>query len=249
VLLGGLNHVTQENEPCGEPFFKRPPISISPSKPNCTIKCLGEPGYISGNQNEIYIQNGRELELTPGAEYVLCSFVTNGPVTVPTNTTNASKPVRIFIDSPSSKRCEKFAAHDNISDGSFIAEKGIGGVVNGSLLSPTQLQIYIVGNGTNDGTFFRSKTAVSTGNAFFLYAPTSKVELEAPLFAGNLIGYDVTVSSLAYTQNLGIDNYPLSASEGVFRVTGYTQCPLANTSGQAVTKLTTTSASADSSGC
>ena len=56
-------------------------------------------------------------------------------------------------------------------------------------------------------------------------------------------------SALTFTQNLGIDNYPLSAPEGVFRVTGYTQCPLANTSGQAVTKLSTTSASADSSGC
>jgi hypothetical protein len=251
ALLGGLNHVTQQSEPCSEPFFKRPPITISPSKPDCTSSCLGEPGYIPGNQNEIFIKNEtREVELTPGQDYVLCSFYTNGPVTVPTSMTNASKPVRIFIDSPSSKRCEKFAAHENVTGaGNFVASKGIGGAVNGSLLSPTQIQIYIVGNGTSNGTFFQDKSVSPTGNGFFLYAPTSKVEVESPLFAGNIIGYDVAVSALTFTQNLGIDNYPLAAPEGVFRVTGYTQCPLANTSGQAVTKLTTTSASADASGC
>lgn len=240
---------------CKEPFFARRSISISPSKPSCPSSCSSLTGYVSGrgpaekanplltNENEIYITSGATLKLTPGSDYVFCSFVTNGPVEIAEGS-NSTLPVRIFIDSPSSSRCSGFEKHGGITAGSFTATKGIGT----SVLSPSQLQIYMVGNGTNNGTKFTSSGG-SIASGFLLYAPQTEVSETAPVsFTGTLIGYDVKINTLVYTQDLGLNNYPLSNSAGVFHISGYTQCPANNTSGSAVTELTL-NVSTDTSGC
>ncbi|MGI8558890.1 MAG: hypothetical protein ACR2ND_11390 [Solirubrobacteraceae bacterium] len=259
VLLGGLNQVPAGGN-CVTPFFTRSPISIKPTKASCSTSCPAA-GYVSGrnadgtansglsNENEVYNASGAtSITLTPGTDYVFCSFNTSGPVTLPTGTTNTSLPVRIFIDSPTSSRCSGFVAHNGISAGSFSASQGIGGLVGGTAntLSPSQIQIYQVGNGTGGGTTFRSSGSVA--NAFFVYAPKSNITLSALSFSGNAIGYDDTISTTLYTQDVGLNNYPLSSSVGVFNETGYVQCPLNNTSNSPVTALTTTIAT-DTSGC
>jgi hypothetical protein len=230
VTLGNFTQVPSGGN-CSSPFFSRPTISISPSKANCSSSCPAS-GYSGGNQDEIYITNGSSVTFAPG-DYVLCSFQTNGPVNV--NPT-ATAPVRIFIDSPSSNRCKDFKNHTSppagfkAAPGNFIATQGIGNLL--AATHPSQAQVYVVGNGTNDGTTVTStESGLSLGQAFFLYAPTSSVNLSSAALlglggtlAGAYVGYDLTVSATVITQDLGLLNYPLSASLGVFHVQQYIDC-------------------------
>lgn len=268
---GMLHHVTEKNSCSGEAYFSRYAVTISGSKadwssPTGSVTCSSpttgyEASNANGTQDAVFIENEKSLELTPGCDYVFCSLVTNGPITLPAGTSNASLPVRIFIDNPSSSRCSKFEEHtpknkalkeplpgEKVKAGNFAALQGIGGLVGGfnQTLSPTQVQIYLAGNGSNEGTAFSS--SATSANAFFLYAPQSNVTMTAKSFSGTLSGYNVTIASTLYSQDLGLDNYPLSSTAGVFRVSGYTQCSLSNSAGEAVTGLGTT-ISADSSGC
>jgi hypothetical protein len=243
-----LVHVTEGKEPCKEAYFRRPPISISGSKVNCTSGCAGLAGYESEGDN-IRIEKGETLTLTSGNDYVFCSLWTNGPITLAAGTSNESLPVRVFIDNPSSTRCKGFKEYktktkpeEAVKAGSFYAGLGVGGLVGGfaQTLSPSQVQIYLVGNGTNDETSFTSTSGAS--NAFFLYAPQSLVNVSAFTFGGTLLGYDTTIYATVYTQDLGLNNYPLSNSYGVFHIAGYTQCT------QKITELSSNAAT-DLSGC
>jgi hypothetical protein len=116
-------------------------------------------------------------------------------------------------------------------------------------LSPTQVQIYITGEGqnNNDSTEFMSTSSAS--NAFFLYAPTSLVNASAFSFAGGVVGYDVTEYATLFTQNIGLNNYPLSNSYGVFHVAGYTQCSPSLPEALAKAGGLTTNAATDLAGC
>lgn len=222
VVLGGINQVPAGGN-CGSPYFKRPPVSINSSKASCVSSCAAAFGasYIGGNQDEIYNANPlTTLTFQPG-DYVFCSFNTNGPVSIAA--TNSTVPVRIFIDSPSSSRCSSFVAHNGISAGSFTASKGVGNVL--STLTPAQAQIYVVGNGTNNGTTVTSTAGLGLGQAFFLYAPTSNVTVSSPvLITGTIVGYDVTASTILYTQSLGLNNYSLYSGIGAFHVQKYVEC-------------------------
>jgi hypothetical protein len=248
VVLGGMNVANPQT--CSPAFwFNRAPISVSnsPLKPACPtgIACSSLTGYTGGNQDEIYITNGAQLNLAPG-DYVFCSLQTNGPINV--TASGSSAPVRIFIDSPTSPRCASFASHSARSGyqtgaGSFVALQGVGGLVGGltSTLTPSQIQIYDVGNGTGDGTTVTSSGSVA--NAFFLYAPNSNVSVSSTVsFAGTVIGYDVTMQTLVYTQDLGLNNYPLSSTLGIFHIAQYAQCPVP-------TSLLTGTVATDASGC
>jgi hypothetical protein len=233
-----LHHA--ESGKCGESYFSRQLISVSSAKPDCSSSCPST-GYVSGrnakaeansetNEDEIYITNGATLTLNAGSDYVFCSLVTNGPIAL-NGASSSSLPVRIFIDSPSSARCNHFVEHNSIKAGSFSATQGVGGA--GTTMSPTQMQIYLMGNGTNGGTSFTSSGGSSLASGFFLYAPQSEVNLE----------------TTSFSQDVGLNNYPLSSAAGVFHVTGYTQCPLNNSAGNAVTQLGMVSAAEDASGC
>jgi hypothetical protein len=231
-------------KPCEEPYFKRTPIIISGSRPDCSFspKCVGLPGYKEVG-DRVEITNGETLTLIPGYEYVLCSLWTNGPITLAAGASNASLPVRLFIDNPKSSRCNWKGAGEEkgtlgeewtvengakekfkVKRGGFYAGQGVGGLVGGfqQTLSPTQVQLYMAGSGTPNQTEFTSVSPA--GNAFVLYAPQSNVSVEASTFGGTLIGYDTTVKATLYTQDLGLNNYPLTNSYGVFHVAGYTQC-------------------------
>jgi hypothetical protein len=221
-----------EEYDCSHPYFKRSSIRIAGSKPNCgkngeELSCLGLAGYESAGDN-IKMDKGKTLTLEPGVEYVFCSLWTNGPIRLATTASNNSLPVRIFIDNPESARCNgKFKPYtaengETVEAGSFYAGQGVGN--NGlQALSPSQIQVYLAGSGEVDQTKF---TSVASGidQAFLLYAPQSNVNVTGLSFAGTLIGYDTTISAAAYTQDLGLNNYPLSNSTGVFHVAGYTQC-------------------------
>lgn len=247
AVLGGINLASPTT--CSSPYwFTRQPISVSSSKTDCPtgVMCSSLTGYTGGAQHDIYITNGSTLTLAPG-DYVLCSLQTNGPINVTASA--GSAPVRIFIDSPSSSRCSGFMNHSARSGyqtgpGSFVAQQGIGGLVGGvtSTITPSQVQVYVAGNGTNDGTVATSGPA-SAADAFFLYAPQSNVTVSSAIsFAGTVIGYDVTMNTILYTQDLGLNQYPLSSTLGTFHTQQYVQC--ANT----LTALTGTSAS-DTAGC
>jgi hypothetical protein len=61
-------------------------------------------------------------------------------------------------------------------------------------------------------------------------------------FAGSVIGYDVTMNTILYTQDLGLNQYPLSSTLGTFHSQQYVQCT------NSVSALTGTVAT-DTNGC
>jgi hypothetical protein len=260
-------HEVKESESCSA-YFKRVPIKVEESKPNCgntkgeKVSCAGLTGYFEKG-DYIKIEDGSTLTLEPGKEYVFCSLWTNGPISIAAGASNASLPVRVFIDNPAASRCSKFTSYkneeanklkketlENVEAGSFYASQGVGAYVGGILqtLSPTQVQIYLAGSGEADKTKFTSGPA-SLSQAFLLYAPQSNVNMSATTFSGALIGYDVTASATTYTQNLGLNNYPQSNSYGVFHEAGYTQCSPAFTEAFAKTEGLTGVASTDVANC
>jgi hypothetical protein len=253
-----LEHITEKPNPCTEPWFKRAPIRVSGSKPNCPGGCAGLPGYFEKG-DFIKITGKETLTLKPGNDYVFCSLATNGPITLEAGASNESLPVRIFLDNPTSSRCSGFTSYETelnfkepkvkIEPGSFYAGQGIGSLVGGiaKTLSPSQIQVYLAGSETADGTKFVSTSSAPT--AFFLYAPSSEVHMSSSTFAGTLMGYDTTIYSTFYTQDLGLNSYPLSNSYGVFHVAGYTQCSPPVTAEQVKKGGLTSSAVEDVVGC
>lgn len=239
-------------------LVNRSPIKISATKQDCVPvggveTCTSDAGfgsqYVAGrnsngtvnnaltNQDEIYDTTGAAISFGPG-DYVFCSFQTNGPLSLNPSGTQA---VRIFIDSPSSTRCQNFVNHSSppalfkAGAGSFVATQGEGNVLG--LTHPSQAQIYVTGNGTNDGTtaYLTGGTTLSSQD-MFLYAPTSNVTVtggqtcilgtcvNTGTIAGGVIGYDVDVSGTAIVQDLGLLNYPLSSALGPFNVKQYIEC-------------------------
>ncbi|HWF35844.1 MAG TPA: hypothetical protein VG295_10725, partial [Solirubrobacteraceae bacterium] len=192
--------------------------------------------------NEIYnTSSSTTLSFAPG-DYVFCNFETNGPVNI--TASSSSAPVRIFIDT-NAAHCPGTPSHSGSlptnfksSGSNFIANQGIGGLIGGvtGTLSPSQVQVYVVGSGS-------VTTSGSVANAFFLYAPQATVSVASTVsFTGTVIGYDVTMNTILYTQSLGLNNYPISSSLGIFHTSQYRQCT------NSVTALTGTSAT-DAAGC
>jgi hypothetical protein len=191
--------------------------------------CANDSGF--GSQyipatDEIYDTTGAAISFAPG-DYVFCGFYTTGPVNVnPTST----QPVRIFIDNPGNgSRCgNNLGALKN--PGNFTAQKGAGNVLAST--KPSQAQIYVVGNGTNDGTSVTmTESGLALGQAAFVYAPTSKVTVTAAAvaglggtLAGGFIGWDLTVNATTITQDLGLLNYPLSSTVAQWHVKQYIEC-------------------------
>ena len=243
LTLGNVTPVS----PCTN-LSNRSAVSISSSKASCapdtgTATCSSLFGGSYTNTpaapDSIYCTSGcSTLTFQPG-DYVFCDFQYNGNVSLNASSTQA---VRIFIDSPSSSRCSTHGTHSSsgvtgfqTTFGNFVATHGVGNVLG--LTHPSQAQVYVVGNGTNDGT-----TVYSTGDTtlssqdMFLYAPSSNVTVtggqtcilgtcvDTGTLAGAFVGYDVNASGTAITSDLGLLNYPLSSTLGPFYVKQYIEC-------------------------
>jgi Tfp pilus assembly protein PilX len=161
------------------------------------------------------------LTFAPG-DYVLCNFNATGGSVSTNIASTSSTPVRIFIDSPTSSRCSSNGL--GATQGNFNSSVGVSNLVGGviGLTGSSQLQIYLVGNGTANGT-----TATIGGGlteSMFLYAPMSSVNISGLAFEGNAIGNDVTLNAVTLLENLAVNDYSLANAVGVFHVAHYTEC-------------------------
>jgi Tfp pilus assembly protein PilX len=215
--------------------FTRPPVSISPTKPDCwngsgaqgtAGVCPSSTFYNSGN-HRLQVGSGQTLTLG-GGDFVFCSVSVAAGGTLNTSLTSSS-PTRIFIDNPQGSDC-----------GGSTGNLSLLGSLNTVNVSPSQLQIYMTGNGTPGGTTATINTSLLSGTpAFFLYAPDTNVTMTYATFQGNIIGHDVAMNGYCVTvlgvclvpsatnvltQDLGVFNMPLSASVGVFTRKQYVQC-------------------------
>jgi hypothetical protein len=243
-----LGNITKPSTGCSE-LVNRSAVQISSTKPDCApstgmVLCssLNLNGY-SSSTDSIYCASSCPLLTFQPGDYVFCDFQYNGPVSLNASSLQA---VRIFIDNPGSSRCPGNSATHPVTNppppasfqahyGNFVATRGVGNVLG--LSHPSQAQVYVVGNGTNDGT-----VAYSTGDTtlssqdMFLYAPTSNVTVtggqtcvlgtcvNSGTLSGAFIGYDVDASASAVTEDLGLLNYPLSSTLGPFHVKQYVEC-------------------------
>lgn len=234
----------------------RSAIQVSASKQDCVLasgvneSCGSDSGFgnsYDATRDAIYNANSSTTITFQPGDYVFCSVQTNGPVSVNPSSTQA---VRIFIDNPNSSRCKNFQGYTSVPSGfkttlgNFTATQGVGwSSLSGTLSTthPSQAQIYVAGNGTNDGTaVYSTGSTLLSGQSMFLYAPSSNVTVSAGekcstllgqtlcttigTLAGAFIGWDLTVSATAVTQDLGLLNYPLSTTLGPFYVKQYIEC-------------------------
>ena len=215
--------------------FTRTPVSISASKVDCwngsgsqgtAGVCPSSTFYNSAN-HRLTVGSGQTLTLG-GGDFVFCSVSVAAGGTLNTSLTSSS-PTRIFIDNPTGSRCA--GSTGNLS---------LLGSLNTINVTPSQLQIYMTGNGTPGGTTATINTSLLSGTpAFFLYAPDTNVTMTYTLFQGNIIGHDVAMNGYCVTvlglclvpsatnvltQDLGLFNMPLSASVGIFTRKQYIQC-------------------------
>jgi hypothetical protein len=199
-----------------------------------------------GSPDSIYCTSScPTLTFQPG-DYVFCDFQYNGHVNLNPSSLQA---VRIFIDSPSSSRCSTHGSHASsalggfqTTYGNFVAEDGVGNLLGTT--HPSQAQVYVVGTGTTAPRTVAYSTGDTTLSSqdMFLYAPTSDVTVtggescvtilltttcaNTGTLAGAFVGYNVTASATAITEDLGLLNYPLSTSLGPFYVKQYIECPV-----------------------
>jgi hypothetical protein len=181
----------------------RQPVSVSSTKASCpdTLDtCSGISYGYNATTDTFSLTAGHTATFAAG-DYVLCSFDAEGGTV--TMAPTSSTPVRIFIDSPSSARCNSSATnaalnqYNDKSDanrGNFIAKTGVvNSLLTGlsgtpQILASSGVQVYVVGdqNTTNtydDGTTVTIGSCSSllcsnpTTEGMVVYAPTSRVSL------------------------------------------------------------------------
>ncbi len=218
-------------------IIDRPPIKIAASKVDCPASggCpsvsnkVGSDGYSSATHSFTMSNSNESVTFEPG-DYVFCNFnVTAGTVKVDPS---SSAPVRIFVDSPNSARCQSDGLGSN--QGNFTAATGITNLLSGTV-APSQFQVYVVG----DGGGYDDATSVNIGDtasctlkvlgvctqmstpvtqSLVVYAPTSSVTVNtgvclikvgssctlgaAGVFDGALIGDNVNITASTITQDL-----------------------------------------------
>ncbi|MEA2156915.1 MAG: hypothetical protein QOE11_3055 [Solirubrobacteraceae bacterium] len=206
--------------------FTRAPVTISPSKANCPVACPAA-AYYDSSSDRLTLTSGQSLTLA-GGDYVFCNVSVASGATLNTSLT-ATAPTRIFIDSPNSARCSS-------GGGGNLSLLGNLNTVN---VTPSQLQIYMAGNGAAGASTATINTKLLSGTpAFFLYAPNTDVTMTFLLFQGNVIGRNVVMNASCtlnvlgvcllgtdvISQDLGLYNLPLSSAVGVFSRKQYIQC-------------------------
>jgi hypothetical protein len=200
----------------------RSTISISPSKPDCTpaTNCTALGAAYNSSTHKFTLTSGTVN--IPAGDYVFCNFSATGGTLNLQDTVAA--PVRIFVDDPRSTRCSGNAG----AQGNFTATNGLQNALQGTLgaLGATGVQVYVVGNGTNGGTSVNIGSGLlGVIQSSIVYAPTSNVtETSTVALQGSIVGYDVTVTATAFTQDLNLNNYPLYAGLGAFHVQKYVEC-------------------------
>lgn len=242
-------HLTKPSSGCSS-LVNRSTISIASSKADCApVTGVVDCGTLLGTSytsatDSVYCATTTgcpTLTLQPG-DYVFCDFQYNGPIVFNASSTQA---VRIFIDNPNdTSRCGSAAGISHGSSsvsgfqtnyGNFVAPHGVSNVL--STAYPSRAQVYVVGNGTNDGTvaYATGDTTLSSED-MFLYAPTSNVTVSggqtcvlttcvnSGTLAGAFVGYDLTASGTAVTEDLGLLNDPLSSTLGTFYIKQYIEC-------------------------
>jgi hypothetical protein len=187
------------------------PISVSASTPSCPIDPSTDCGlgtYGSGSTfydpttDSVTVPAGQTMSI-PGGVYVFCNFDAAGGVTA---NPGSSTPVEIFIDNPNSSRCDgnppltssndSTFNHSEDSYGNLVAMQGI--ACTTCLATPSQLQVYVVGDDPQASDPYDDQTYAEIGNpqvtggnygglistsgdqstqAMVLYAPTSEVSL------------------------------------------------------------------------
>jgi Tfp pilus assembly protein PilX len=163
------------------------------------------------------------LTFAPG-DYILCNFNATGGSVSTNIASTSSTPVRIFIDGPTSSRCSSNGL--GAAQGNFNSSVGVSNLVGGviGLTGSSQLQIYVVGNGSTGAGGATVTIGGGLTESMFLYAPTSEVSVTGLAFEGNAIGYDVTLNAPTLLENLAVNNYSLANAVGVFHVAHYTEC-------------------------
>ncbi|MEJ7787778.1 MAG: hypothetical protein WKF96_23495 [Solirubrobacteraceae bacterium] len=228
VALTTLNATT-------EPPVSRKRVTVAATKPDCPS--TGCPAQYSSATRNLVASSGTVT--LPGGDYVFCKVAITGSATLRPEAT-AEKPVRIFVDDPASARCAGNAA--DAANGNITVT---GRIDPGVTLQPSQLQFYPVGiadGSTNEAArrsavFNTTTSALSLLPGFFVYGPTTNVALKYTTFTGTLVGYDVRATAAGtsgsllgltgvgtYTQDLNVNNLPLSSQLGVFSVAEYGEC-------------------------
>jgi hypothetical protein len=215
-------------------IIQRSTVTISPTRPNCSVaaNCTALGSAYNSTTNTFSLTTG-SVSFQPG-DYVFCNFnATGGTLNI---SPSSAAPVRIFIDSPTSTRCASNGLGTNQGNFNDTVSFANGLLGTGGLLASSGFQVYVVGNGTNDGSTVQigptgtsgllSLTSLTLGA--IVYAPTSRVTINvagsAGIFEGAVVGYDTTVAALTITQDLDIGNYPLYAGINAFRPVQYIQC-------------------------
>lgn len=221
-----------------EPPVARTAVTVSPTKPDCpSTGCPA--GYVAATHALVATSGTVTL---PGGDYVFCKVSLGSSTTIRPVPTSGT-PVRIFVDSPSSARCSPNTGV--LANNGDIAVTGR--IDPGVSLQPSQLQFYVAGPARTpapQATFDTTTSALSLLPGFFFYGPTADVTLKYSTFQGNVVGRDVRLISSGvsgvlgvgtFTQDLNVNNLPLSSELGVFAVNEYGEC-----SARTVTAATST---------
>ncbi len=208
---------------------QRQPITVSAAKASCpdaADTCSGISTGYSASTNTFGLSAGQSATFAAG-DYVFCSFNAASGSTVTAPSITATGPVRIFIDSPTSKRCNStvtVASLNQYNDkadanrGNFLAPSGITNGLLSGLTAASNLQIYVVGdqNATNP---YDNATTVNVGasTTCTLTVPIVGTCIGvAPVLLGMVIyapTSTVTVNTGACVSALGI---PVICTGGVF---------------------------------
>jgi hypothetical protein len=205
--------VLHDGPPPEQPISVPSTLSSCPTgTTNCGLGTYAAGPFYNSATDSVTVPAGQTMTI-PGGVYVFCNFVANGNVVASPSSTQA---VDIFIDNPHSSRCappvnaalttspSNFAAADSSfpnqspdSYGNFAALKGISLCVT-CVVSPSQIQIYVVGDNPQGTSPYNDDTYVEIGNpnvtggsynglistsgdpateAMVVYAPTSEVEM------------------------------------------------------------------------
>jgi Tfp pilus assembly protein PilX len=207
---------------------QRQPITVAASKASCPDAgdtCSGISNGYNASTDTFSLSSGQSATFSSG-DYVLCSFnaAAGSTVTAPVS----SGVVRIFIDSPTSKRCNSTTTNASLNQYNDKADANRGdfnagsGITNGllgvtGLTAASDLQIYVVGDQNATDPYDNATTvnvaASATCTGLSLLGVCVSI---APVTQGMIIyapTSTVTVNTGACINALGI---PVICTGGVF---------------------------------
>jgi Tfp pilus assembly protein PilX len=152
---------------------QRQPITVSDAKPSCPDAgdtCSGISSGYNAATDTFSLSSGQSATFAAG-DYVFCSFDAASGSTVTAPSITATGPVRIFIDSPTSKRCNSTVTNASLNQyndradanrGNFLAPSGVTNGLLSALTDASDLQIYVVGD-QNATDPYDNATTVNVG--------------------------------------------------------------------------------------